>query len=48
MGSIHFFDEEVTANDNKANRFKCQVQVVDNHGKPEVLIGPVVKHIMDQ
>ncbi len=40
MGVLFFFDEEVTANDNKANRFKCQVEVVDNHGVPEVRIGP--------
>ena len=41
MGALFFFDEEVTANDNKANRFKCQVQVVDNHGVPEVRIGSI-------
>lgn len=40
MGSVFFFDEEVTANDNKGKRFKCQVEVVDNHGVPEVRIGP--------
>lgn len=41
MGALFFFDEVVTANDNSANRFKCQVEVVDNHGIPEVRIGPV-------
>jgi hypothetical protein len=40
MGALFFFDDVVTANDNKANRFKCQVEVVDNHGVPEVRIGP--------
>jgi hypothetical protein len=41
MGALFFFDEEVTANDNKGKRFKCQVEVLDNHGIPEVRIGPV-------
>mgnify|MGYP000577879266 CR=1 FL=1 len=41
MGALIFFDEEVTANDNKGNRSKCQVEVVDNHGVPEVRIGSV-------
>ncbi len=35
------FNEVVTANDTSANRFKCQVEDVDNHGVPEVRIGPV-------
>ena len=41
MGALFFFDEEVTANDNKSKQFKCQVEVLDNHGVPEVRIGPV-------
>lgn len=40
MGATFMFDEVVTANDNKGKRFKCQVEVLDNHGLPEIRIGP--------
>ena len=40
MGALFFFDEIVTANDNKGKRFKWQVEVLDNHGIPELRIGP--------
>ncbi|MCI2283748.1 hypothetical protein L3081_10485 [Colwellia sp. MSW7] len=40
MGAQFFFGEVVTANDNKGSRFKCEVEVVDNHGVPELRIGP--------
>ena len=41
MGALFFFDEKVTANNNKGKRSKCQVEVLDNHGIPEIRIGPV-------
>lgn len=41
MGAQFFFDEVVTSNDNKGNRSKCTVEVVDNHLVPELRIGPV-------
>ena len=42
MGCLFFFDEEVTL-DNEP-RVRCtphQVQVLKNHGVPEVVIGPI-------
>lgn len=41
MGATFFFDEEVTSNDNKGNQSKCQVEVLDCNGVPEIRIGPV-------
>ena len=41
MGALFFFDEVVTSNDNKGNRATLQIEVLDNHGVPEVRIGPV-------
>ncbi len=40
MGALFFFDEVVSANNNEGKRFKCQVEVLDNHGVPEFRIGP--------
>jgi hypothetical protein len=42
MGTLCFFDEEVSLNNEP--RVGCtpqQVEVLDNHGVPEVVIGPV-------
>lgn len=41
MGALFMFDEEVTASDKKGKRSKCQVEVLDNHGIPEIRIGPL-------
>jgi hypothetical protein len=41
MGALFFFDEVVTSNDNKGNKAKCTVEVLDNHLVPEIRIGPV-------
>ena len=38
MGALFFFDEELTNPHPKPG--KCQVEVLDNHGVPEVRIGP--------
>jgi hypothetical protein len=40
MGSLFFFDEVVNSNDNKGEKIKCTVEVLDNHSIPEVRIGP--------
>ena len=42
MGCTFFFDEEVSLNNN--TRVECsprQVEVLDNHSVPEIVIGPV-------
>ena len=42
MGCLFFFDEEVSKDDDE--RVRCvpqQVEVLDNHGVPEVVIGPI-------
>ncbi|MCW8837738.1 MAG: hypothetical protein OQJ77_05480 [Thiovulaceae bacterium] len=42
MGTLFFFDEEVSLNNNP--RVECkprQVEVLDNHAVPEIVIGPV-------
>ncbi|WP_445772911.1 hypothetical protein [Shewanella sp.] len=42
MGTQFFYDEEVTKDDN--SRVRCQprqVSVADNHGVPEIAIGPI-------
>jgi len=42
MGTQFFFDEEVSLNNN--NRVQCsprQVEVLDNHSVPEIVIGPI-------
>ncbi len=41
MGGLFFFDEVVSANDNKGKHYKCQVEVLDNSRIPEIRIGPV-------
>ena len=41
MGGLFFFDEESTSNDNCGKRSKCQVEVLDCNGRPEVRVGPV-------
>lgn len=40
MGVLFFFDEEVTAQERKNSEAKCQIEIADNHGTPEVRIGP--------
>lgn len=39
MGVVFFFEEVAIRNDNKGNISKCQVEVVDNNGTPEIRIG---------
>ncbi|MDD2888401.1 MAG: hypothetical protein PHY66_11390 [Aliarcobacter sp.] len=42
MGTLFFFDEEVSLNNN--SRVECnprQVEVLDNHSVPEIVIGPI-------
>ncbi len=42
MGTLFFFDEAITLDDNP--RVRCtpqQVEVLDNHSVPEIVIGPV-------
>jgi len=42
MGALFFFDEEVTLdNSTSVDCSPCQVEVLDNHGIPEIRIGPV-------
>lgn len=41
MGSVFFYDEEVTAQTDANDSALCSVEVVDNHGVPEVRIGSV-------
>lgn len=38
MGALFFFDEELAKPHPETG--KCQVEVLDNHGFPEVRIGP--------
>ena len=42
MGCLFFFDEEVSLNNE--SRVRCtpqQVEVLDNHSVPEIVIGPI-------
>lgn len=42
MGCISFFDEEVSAdNEPRVRVTPHQVEVMDNHGVPQLTIGPV-------
>lgn len=40
MGVLFFFDEEVPVAVKKSSQKSCQIEVADNHGVPEVRIGP--------
>jgi hypothetical protein len=40
MGVLFFFDEGVPANIKENNNTKCQIEVADNHGVPELRVGP--------
>ena len=40
MGSLFFFDEVIIMSDKNSNKQKFQVEVIDNHGIPEIRIGP--------
>lgn len=41
MGALFFFDETVSLDNNKSvDCSSCQVEVLDNHGIPEIRIGP--------
>jgi hypothetical protein len=41
MGVLFYFDEEVPAIVRQSIDRQCQIEVADNHGVPEVRIGPV-------
>lgn len=41
MGVLFFFDEKVPAIVKKTGESACQIEVADNHGVPELRIGPV-------
>ena len=40
MGAHSFFDEVVTSNDAQRELSRCTVELLDNHGVPELRIGP--------
>lgn len=40
MGALFFYDETVNAHDSKGGKSMCTVEVLDNHGVPEIRIGP--------
>ncbi|BCS96654.1 phage protein [Desulfoluna limicola] len=41
MSALFLYSEHVTLREKKSNKSKCQVEVVDNEGIPELRIGPI-------